>query len=55
MAFDFPKSIDLAQLPTPIEKLERLSKIFEGPQIYIKRDDLTGVGMTGNKVRKLEF
>ncbi len=55
MAFDFPRSIDLAQLPTPIEKLERISKIFEGPQIYIKRDDLTGVGMTGNKVRKLEF
>lgn len=55
MAFDFPRSIDLAQLPTPVEKLARISKIFEGPQIYIKRDDLTGVGMTGNKVRKLEF
>ncbi|MCH8953848.1 D-cysteine desulfhydrase family protein [candidate division KSB1 bacterium] len=55
MAFDFPQSIDLAQLPTPVEKLERISNIFEGPQIYIKRDDLTDVGMTGNKVRKLEF
>lgn len=55
MAFDFPHSIDLAQLPTPVEKLERISNIFEGPQIYIKRDDLTDVGMTGNKVRKLEY
>ncbi len=55
MAFDFPQSIDLAQLPTPVEKLERISNIFEGPRIYIKRDDLTDVGMTGNKVRKLEF
>lgn len=51
----YAKSIHLAQLPTPIEKLETLSKLFEGPQIYIKRDDLTGIGLSGNKVRKLEF
>lgn len=55
MSFEFPNSIHLAQLPTPIEKLARLSKIFEGPQLYIKRDDLTGIGLSGNKVRKLEF
>jgi len=55
MAFAFPDSIKLAQVPTPIFKLERISKIFEGPQIFIKRDDYTGVATTGNKIRKLEF
>lgn len=55
MSFHFPNSITLAQLPTPIEKLERLSALLEGPQIYIKRDDLTGLEFSGNKVRKLEF
>jgi D-cysteine desulfhydrase len=51
----FPKSISLAQVPTPIEHLPRLSQMLEGPDIYIKRDDLTGLELTGNKVRKLEF
>lgn len=50
-----PGSIKLAHLPTPIEKLERLSKLLVGPQIYIKRDDFTGSEISGNKVRKLEF
>lgn len=45
----------LANLPTPIQKLERLSELFGGPELYIKRDDLTGVGFSGNKVRKLEY
>lgn len=55
MSFTLPERYVLAHTPTPIEKLERLSKIFEGPEIYIKRDDLTGIGKSGNKVRKLEF
>lgn len=41
--------------PTPIEKLERLSRHLGGPNIYIKRDDLTGLAGGGNKTRKLEF
>ncbi len=41
--------------PTPIEKLERLSRHLGGPDIYIKRDDLTGLAGGGNKTRKLEF
>ena len=41
--------------PTPIQKLERLSKHLGGPQIWIKRDDLTGLAGGGNKTRKLEF
>lgn len=50
-----PKSISLANLPTKIEKLERLSKSLGEVNIYIKRDDHTGVEITGNKVRKLEY
>lgn len=45
----------LAHLPTPIELLPRLSAELHGPRIWIKRDDLTGVGLGGNKVRKLEY
>jgi D-cysteine desulfhydrase len=41
--------------PTPIQKLERLSKELGGPEIWIKRDDLTGLAGGGNKTRKLEF
>jgi D-cysteine desulfhydrase len=40
---------------TPIEKLERLTRHLGGPDIYIKRDDLTGLAAGGNKTRKLEF
>ncbi|NPV86736.1 MAG: D-cysteine desulfhydrase family protein [Anaerolineae bacterium] len=54
-AFEFPKRIPLSQLPTPIEKLERLAPLFNGVEIYIKRDDLTGIDLSGNKIRKLEF
>jgi D-cysteine desulfhydrase family pyridoxal phosphate-dependent enzyme len=40
--------------PTPIEHLARLSRTL-GAEIFIKRDDLTGLGMGGNKIRQLEF
>jgi D-cysteine desulfhydrase len=50
-----PEKLNLANLPTKIEKLERLTKYLGGPNIYIKRDDQTGVELSGNKVRKLEF
>ena len=50
-----PERIRLANLPTRIEKLEKLSKSLEGPEIYIKRDDQTGTELSGNKVRKLEY
>ena len=55
MTFQYPKSIPLANLPTPITKLERLSEKWGGPEIYAKRDDLTGCALSGNKIRKLEF
>ena len=50
---DFP-NLPLALLPTPLYKLENLSRDL-GKNLYIKRDDLTGLGLGGNKVRKLEF
>ena len=51
----FPQRVSIAHLPTPIESLERLSKHLGGPEILIKRDDLTGLATGGNKTRKLEF
>lgn len=45
----------LARLPTPLEPLPRLTEAWGGPTIWVKRDDLTGFGLSGNKVRKLEF
>ncbi len=50
----FPR-IRLAHLPTPLEHLPRLSDYLGGPQIYVKRDDCTGLATGGNKTRKLEF
>ena len=40
--------------PPPIQKLENISRLLN-TNVYIKRDDLTGIGLGGNKVRKLEF
>ncbi|HCX87032.1 MAG TPA: D-cysteine desulfhydrase [Gammaproteobacteria bacterium] len=50
----FPR-IHLAHLPTPLERLDRLSEALNGPEIWIKRDDCTGLSTGGNKTRKLEF
>lgn len=50
-----PDKISLARLPTPLEPLDRLSEQLGGPRIWVKRDDLTGITLSGNKVRKLEF
>ncbi len=50
----FPKK-NLIPLPTPLQRLENLSRALGGPNITIKRDDLTGLAFGGNKSRKLEF
>ncbi|HNP36273.1 MAG TPA: D-cysteine desulfhydrase [Woeseiaceae bacterium] len=50
----FPR-ISLAHLPTPLEHLPRLSAQLGGPQIFVKRDDCTGLATGGNKTRKLEY
>jgi len=52
---NYPPRVRLATLPTPIEKLERLSQHLGGPEIFVKRDDQTGLATGGNKARKLEF
>ena len=44
-----------AHLPTPVESLPRLSALFAGLNLLVKRDDQTGLAMGGNKTRKLEF
>src|SRR5438309_10944550 len=51
---DWPR-VRLATLPTPIHRLARLTEELAGPEIWIKRDDLTGLAGGGNKTRKLEF
>jgi D-cysteine desulfhydrase len=44
-----------AHLPTPIESMPRLTDFLGGPQLFVKRDDQTGLAFGGNKTRKLEF
>jgi len=50
----FPR-LFVAHLPTPLERLDRLGAALGGPEIWIKRDDCTGLSTGGNKTRKLEF
>lgn len=45
----------LAQLPTPLQPLNNFGALLDGPQLWMKRDDLTGLEGGGNKTRKLEF
>lgn len=45
----------LGHFPTPLERLDRLTEALGGPEIWIKRDDCTGLASGGNKTRKLEF
>ena len=45
----------LGHFPTPIEYLKNITEHLNGPRIYIKRDDCTGLATGGNKTRKLEF
>ena len=47
--------VTLAQLPTPLEAAPRLSQALGGPPIWIKREDLSGLALGGNKPRQLEF
>ncbi len=50
-----PERISLAALPTPLVRLERLGSELGDGRIWMKRDDLTGLELSGNKVRKLEY
>ncbi len=47
--------ITLGHWPTPLHELPRLSATLGGPRLFVKRDDLTGLALGGNKCRKLEY
>ncbi|MGE5654501.1 MAG: pyridoxal-phosphate dependent enzyme [Bacillota bacterium] len=55
MLFSDLPYVKLADWTTPLQRLERFGALVGHGQLYIKRDDLTGIGMGGNKVRNLEF
>ena len=52
--FSLPR-LELANLPTPLERVERLGHALGDIDLWFKRDDLTGFGLGGNKVRSLEY
>ena len=49
------KRVHLCHQPTALEEMPRLTKALNGPRLWIKRDDCTGLATGGNKTRKLEF
>lgn len=49
------KRMGLGHFPTPLEPLHNLSRWLNGPGIFVKRDDTSGLGQGGNKIRALEF
>ena len=51
---NYPRAI-LAHTPTPIDRLDNLSEKLAGPNIFVKRDDCTGLAFGGNKARQLEY
>ncbi|MFP4456531.1 MAG: 1-aminocyclopropane-1-carboxylate deaminase/D-cysteine desulfhydrase [Clostridia bacterium] len=55
MKFEEIPKVKLAFLPTPLQKVERLGKKIGVKELYIKRDDQTGLALGGNKARKLEY
>jgi len=50
----FPR-LGLALLPTPLEPMKRLTAYLGGPRLWVKREDATGLGFGGNKLRKLDY
>lgn len=50
----FPR-IRITHAPTPLEPMPRLTELLSGPNLWVKRDDCTGLASGGNKTRKLEY
>ena len=50
-----PKRVELANLPTPIQEMKNLARALGRDRVLVKRDDMTGLEVSGNKVRKLEY
>ena len=55
MAIESLKKVNLGHYPTPLEKMENMTKLLGKGDLYIKRDDVTGPAFGGNKTRKLEY
>ena len=55
MSVENLKKVSLGHYPTPIEKMENMTKLLGKGNLYIKRDDTTGPAFGGNKTRKLEY
>src|SRR5579885_3623706 len=49
------RRLGLADLPTPLEPMKRLTAHLEGPRLWVKREDVMGLGFGGNKLRKLDY
>ena len=49
------QKINFSGFPTPLQTLPHLSKVLNGPKLFVKRDDMTDLAFGGNKARKLEF
>ena len=54
MEAKFPNKLSIGIFPSPIHKLENISRLL-GTNVYIKRDDMSGLALGGNKLRKLEY
>ena len=52
---NYPRRLQLARLPTPLTQLTRFKIPDVDTEIWIKRDEVTGTEVSGNKIRKLEF
>lgn len=52
---NYPSRLNLARLPTPVTRLDRFTVENSDTRIWVKRDELTGTEVSGNKIRKLEF
>ena len=55
MKVDKVSRVRLVHLPTPLEKMPNLTRMLKGPQLWVKREDCTGLVFGGNKERKAEF
>ena len=56
MSIEIPfPSVTLSHTPTALEPMPNLTNVMEGPELWIKRDDCTGLAMGGNKARQLEY
>ena len=52
---DWPARLSLAHLPTPLTRITRFPGLPDDVEVWIKRDELTGLEVSGNKIRKLEY